>query len=80
MYGHDFFIEHARFQRGCGPLLGKHGMGVQSFTGKMVAGRHVLGGDAHVIVVESVPEAVPDHLVHKLDIAHAAPQRAEGRT
>ena len=79
VYGHDLFIEHARFQRGCGPLLGKHGMGVQFFTGKMVAGRHVLGGDAHVIVVESVPEAVPDHLVHKLGIAHAAPPACGGQ-
>ena len=54
-------------------------MGVQFFTGKMVAGRHVLGGDAHVIVVESVPEAVPDHLVHKFDIAHAPPPACGGQ-
>ena len=80
VYGHDFFIEHARFQRGCGPLLGKARHGRPVLHGKDGSGPPVLGGDAHVIVVESVPEAVPNHLVHKLDIAHAAPQRAEGRT
>ena len=55
-------------------------MGVQFFTGKMVAGRHVLGGDAHVIVVKASQR--PSLIISSTSLTSPMrlPQRAEGMT
>ena len=61
-----------------GLLLGGGGEGVLGFAADAVLLHQVLGGDAHVVVVEGVPQAVLDHGVHQLGVAHAQPGTGTG--
>src|SRR5919109_86471 len=54
-----------------GLLLARHGELVLLFARDRVFFRHVLGRDAHVILVVHVPQAVDDHGVDHLRVAHA---------
>ncbi len=67
----DLIGKAAGFDGGGGFLLGRGGEGVLGFTADAVLVHQVLGGDAHVVVVERVPQAVGDHAVDHLGVAHA---------
>ena len=71
-HGDDLIVEAAGILGGLGLLLGGSGEGVLLGTGDTPHVVDVLGGGAHVIVVESVPQAVLDHGVDHLLVAHAS--------
>ena len=73
----DLVDELAGLLRGLGLVLGGHGEFVLHVAGDLPLLGHVLGGLAHVIAVERVPEAVADHRVDIFQVAHllALPQR-----
>src|SRR4029453_4739850 len=62
-------------------LVAAHGVGVAVLPGDAVPLRDVLRGDAHVVVVESVPQAVVDHVVKDLGVrtSHAVAVAALGQ-
>ncbi|MDT4818636.1 hypothetical protein FQZ97_517340 [compost metagenome] len=67
----DFVLEASGLYGGHGLLLGPRGKAVLLFAADAVVLHQVLGGDAHVVVVEGVPEAVLDHAVDQFGVAHA---------
>lgn len=67
----DLVAEAPALDGGDGLLLRSGGEGVLLLAGQAVLLRQVLGGDAHVVVVEGVPQAVLDHAVDQLRMAHA---------
>ena len=52
-------------------LVAAGGVGVAVLPGDAVPLRDVLRGDAHVVVVESVPQAVVDHVIKDLGVRHS---------
>ena len=68
---HDLVLELAGVLRGRGLLLAGQRQRVLHFAGDAVLLGHVLGGDAHVVLVVDVPQAVDDHGVDHLPVAHA---------
>ena len=78
-HGDDLVLKLAGLLGGLGLLLGGGGKGVQLLAGDAPDIADVLGGGAHVIVVVGVPQAVLDHGVHQLLVAHAgAPAGVHG--
>ena len=69
--GNDLIVKTAGSLRGLGLLLGGSAEGVELFAGDAPNIADVLGGGAHVVVVERIPQAVLDHGVDKLLVAHA---------
>ena len=67
----DFVGEAPGLDGGHGLLLRGGGEGVLLLTADAVLVHQVLGGDAHVVVVEGVPQAVLDHGIDQLAVAHA---------
>src|ERR687897_856181 len=61
------------FVRLGGPLVAPDGVGVGVLAGYAELLGHVLGRDAHVIVVEHVPEPIKDHVVLDLGRGHPHP-------
>lgn len=47
------------------------GVRVLIFASDAILLRHRLAGEAHVAILESVPEAVLDHGIQQLGVAHA---------
>ncbi len=68
--GDDLVLELAGLLRRFGLVLGGDGEGVLLVAGDLPLLGDVLGGVAHVIAVEGIPEAVLDHRVDELDVAH----------
>src|SRR6059058_3654080 len=66
---HDLVVETAGFLRRFGLGLRAGGELVLLLAGDLPALRDVLGGVAHVIAVEDVPEAVLDHRIDHLRVA-----------
>ncbi|MCY1213583.1 hypothetical protein D9M72_253720 [compost metagenome] len=69
--GRDLILEAASLDGRDGFLLGGGSKGVLLFAGQAVLLHQILGGDAHVVVVEGVGQAVVDHGVQRLGVAHA---------
>ena len=75
----DLVVELAGSLGGLGLLLGGGGELVQLLPGDAPLVADVLGGGAHVVVIEGVPQSVLDHGVHQLLVAHAgAPAGVHG--
>ncbi len=75
---HDLVLEAAGFLRRGGLLLRSQRERVLLLAADVVLLGHVLGRDAHVVLVVDVPQAVDDHRVDHLPVAHAlAVARAE---
>src|SRR3712207_3746505 len=70
---HDLAVELLLLVRLGGPLVAAHGVGVGLLARDPVRLGDVLGGDAHVVVVEDVPETVVDHVVVDLGVRHPHP-------
>ena len=66
----DLVLELAGLLRGLGLVLRGDGEFVLLVAGDLVLPGDVLGGVAHVVAVEGVPQAVLDHGVDELDRAH----------
>jgi hypothetical protein len=75
--GRDLVGELAGLLRGLGLVLGADGEFVLHVAGDLPLLGHVLGGLAHVVAVEGVPQTVADHRVDVFQVAHllALPQR-----
>ena len=71
--GGDFILELACRLRGFGLVLGGHRKGVLLIAGDLPLAGDILGSCSHVIAVEGVPQAVPDHGVDHLPITHLHP-------
>ena len=69
--GNDLIVKTAGSLSSLGLLLGGSAEGVELFAGDAPNIADVLGGGAHVVVVERIPQAVLDHGVDKLLVAHA---------
>ena len=67
---HDLVVETAGLLRRFGLGLRAGGELVLLLAGDLPALRDVLGGVAHVVAVENVPEAVLDHRIDHLRVAH----------
>jgi hypothetical protein len=67
----DFVFELASFLCSRRLALATGGQSVLHFSGNAVGLGHVFGGDAHVVLVVHVPQAVHDHGVGHLPVAHA---------
>ena len=79
---HDLVLEPARLLRRLGLVLRGDRELVLLAAGDLELAGDVLGGDAHVIAVEGVPQAVLDHGVDHREVAHlhaAAQMRAVRR-
>jgi hypothetical protein len=63
-------VEPALGARRLGLVLRGAGEGVLLVAGDLILLGEILGGDAHVIAVEDVGQAVLDHRVDQLDVAH----------
>ena len=74
--GDDLVLEAAGVLRRLGLVLAGHGELVLLLAADLPLLGDVLGGLAHVVAVEGVPEAVLDHRVDELHVAHlvALPQ------
>ena len=57
--------------RGSRFLLAGQGQGVLHLAADAVGFGHVLGGNAHVVLVVDVPQAIDNHGVHHIPVAHA---------
>src|SRR5207237_6841615 len=66
----DLVLEAAGLRRRLGLGLRAGGELVLLLAGDLPALRDILGGVAHVIAVERVPQAVADHRVDELPVAH----------
>ncbi|CAI8866812.1 ABC transporter ATP-binding protein [Pseudomonas sp. IT-P291] len=66
----DFALEAPALNGCCGFLLRGGSEGILCFTRDLVLLRQILGGDTHVVVVEGVPQAILDHAVLQLRMAH----------
>ena len=71
--GHDLVLELAGLLRRLGLVLAGHGEFVLHLAADLPALRDILGGLAHVIAVEGVPQPVLDHAVDHIQIAHLLP-------
>ena len=69
-HGHDLVLERAGLDGSLGLGLALESKVVQIFTAQVPLVGHVLSGDAHVVVVEGVPQRVVDHGVHQFALAH----------
>ena len=77
--GNDLGIKAAGSLRGLGLLLGGSAEGVKLLAGDAPNVADVLGGGAHVVVIERIPQAVLDHGVDELLVAHAGAPAGVGR-
>ena len=68
--GDDLVLEPAGLLGGLGLVLRGDGEAVLVLAGDLPLRGDVLGGRAHVIAVEGVPQAVLDHGVDEVEIAH----------
>jgi hypothetical protein len=68
--GRDLVLELAGLLRGLGLVLRGDGELVLLLARDLPLAGDVLGGRAHVVAVEGVPQAVLDHGVDHLDVAH----------
>src|SRR6476646_7254139 len=78
----DLILEFSRLLRRLGLVLRPDRKLVLLRPGDLPLARHVLGGVAHVVAVEGIPETVLDHGIDHLEIAHlhaAAQMRAVRR-
>ena len=64
-------LEAPSLHGGDRPALRLGGIGILRLAAQAVFLREVLGGDAHVAVVEGVPQAIVDHAVEHLRMPHA---------
>ena len=69
--GHDLVLEGAGRHRGAGAALALEGERVLVFARDAVALGDVLGGHAHVVVVDGAHEAVAEQVVLEQAVAHA---------
>ena len=67
---HDLVLELAGLLGRLGLVLRGDGEAVLVLAGDLPLARDVLGGGAHVIAVEGIPQPVLDHRVDHLQIAH----------
>ncbi|MNX92628.1 hypothetical protein D3C86_1247780 [compost metagenome] len=67
----DFIDEAPGFDGGHGFLLRGGGERVLLLAAQAVLLGQVLGGDAHVVIVERIPQAIADHGVDDLRVTHA---------
>ena len=75
----DLVLELASLDCSNSLLLGCQSDLVLHLTGDAVLLSYVLSGDAHVVVVEYVPNAVVDHHIDHLDVVHtSAPAHVAG--
>nr|AAG30261.1 unknown [Ectothiorhodospira shaposhnikovii] len=70
LHRHDLILEISRLLGGLGPLLGLGGKGVLLIPANPELAGDVLGGGAHVIIIEGTPQAILDHGIHHLPVAH----------
>ena len=70
-HGNDLIVKPAGGLGGLSLLLGGGGKLVLLLAGDAPDVVDVLGSGAHVVVVVGIPQAVLDHLVHQLLVAHA---------
>ena len=77
--GNDLVLEPAGLLRILGLVLRAGGERVLLFAGDLPFGGDVLRGDSHVIAVERVQQAVLQHGVDELDVAHLGAVRAYAR-
>ncbi len=66
----DLVLEAPRLLRRLGLVLRGDGELILLLAGDLPALRHVLCGIAHVVAVEGVPQAIPDHGIDHLRVAH----------
>ena len=66
----DLVLELAGLLRGLGLVLRGDREGVLLGAADLPFGGDVLGGDAHVVIIEDVGEAVDDHRIGEFDLAH----------
>src|SRR3984893_17871444 len=66
----DLILEAAGLLRRLGLVLRRSREGILLGAGDLVFLRHVLGGVAHVVAVEGVPQTVLQHGVGHLELAH----------
>ncbi len=67
----DFINEAPGFDGGHGFLLRGRSEGILLLASQAVLLDQVLGGDAHVVIVERIPQAIADHGVDDLRVTHA---------
>ena len=67
---HDFVLEPAGLLRGLGLVLRGNGELVLLRAGDLILPRNVLGGVAHMVAVEGIPQSVFDHGVDEIHRAH----------
>ena len=75
----DLIFELSCFDRRAGLLLALRGEVVQFFSGEAVFLCNVLGGDAHVVVVERIPKTVVDHDVDHVGVVHSVAETCLGQ-
>ena len=68
--GDDLVLELAGLLGGLGLVLRGDGEAVLLLARDLPLARHVLGRVAHVVAVEGIPQAVLDHGVDELHVAH----------
>jgi hypothetical protein len=76
---HDLVLEAAGLLGRLGLVLGGHREAVLLLPGDLPFLGDVLGGRAHVVAVEGVPQAVLDHRVDELHVAHLGAAAHMGR-
>ena len=67
----DFIDKTPGLDGGSGFLLGGGGEGVLLFAADLIFVDEVFRGDAHVVIVERIPQAIADHGVDDLRVPHA---------
>jgi hypothetical protein len=67
----DLIDKASGLNRGGGFLLRSGGEGVLLLAADLVFVDQILGSDAHVVIVERIPQTVADHRVDDLRVAHA---------
>ena len=77
--GNNLALEVARVDRGGCLLLGRGSKLVLFFTADAILFHDVFRGDAHVVVIESVPKAIGNHGVHHVPVTHALTVAAVGQ-
>ena len=61
-------------------MLAVGGELILHFAGHAEALGHVLGGNAHVVIVEGVPQAIVDHNVNNLAVVHPVTEAGIGQS
>ncbi|MBA7583726.1 hypothetical protein ES708_25674 [subsurface metagenome] len=77
--GHYLLAENAVLYRRQSPLVTEQGQLVLLLPGDAVLIGDVLRGQAHMVIIEYLPQPVIDHAVHHLGVEHPGPPPGAGQ-